>query len=1016
MPDRRFAILLACFFVSGVAALIYETAWTREFSFIFGTSELAVATVLGGYMAGLAIGAALAARWGPRIRRPILAYALLELGIGLAALGVPLAITGSRGLYRAIFGGGLHLADEGGLLRALFFLVTSVAILIVPTALMGATLPLLTRHAVRRDDQVGPRVGVLYTVNTFGAVCGTLVTAFLLLQHLGLRGSVLVAIGCNLLVFVGGAILARGASPVEPQPSKPAEPGRLGRSRVELILPVMLLSGAASFAYEVMWTRLLSQILGASVYAFATMLATFLTGIALGAWIASRIAKQRRRAALVFGWAQIGTAVLSIIAFLVLDWIPAIAAQTGGTGVSGLLVNTAVAGVVLLPATLCIGATFPLAVRMLAPSATAATAATARVYAWNTAGALIGAVGAGFFLIPALGFSGMASLAAGVNLALALVVAATLAEPRSRAVWAATAGIVLLLIVRPPTPWKLLRSTPFEPVPVSGEAVFYAVGRGATVLAIERDGGWELRTNGLREAQIRPPGSRAAEFTLINWLAAQPSLARPDARRMLVIGLGGGVVLESVPPSVASIDVVEIEPEVIEANRAVADKRAHDPLSDPRVRIVVNDARGGLILSEGRYDLIVSQPSHPWTAAASHLFSQEFFELVREHLVEDGVLAQWIGLPYVDEALLKCIVATLVDVFPHVRVYRPVPMAVILLASGAELDIETTSADALAAFPDAYARLGISCPEDVAAALVLDEASAQRFSRGARINTDDRNVLAMRSPFLIRRDRARTRREIDAALKDYDPLVEPTPGLDRYHIVRRLLGSAAPGRAARVAEATRDPAERALARALVEVAAQRPQRAAGLVEAALRLRPGLRTAWIARALGEHRSGRVITTEQPGVESPLLDSDLAVVEGWRSEAAGDWNAVADLETRLAHVTGCDPFFVQAMNLRVAWRMAEDDPALALQAMELLDVLVAEVKAPAYLVRRARAAHRAGQRAGAIRTLAEIVRRLQPTPAHRALARRSLQIIGSIETQGTDPILTSLRGRFEQILER
>ena len=168
LRDRSFFWLLCCFFLSGLAALIYETAWTHEFAFVFGTSELAVATVLAAYMGGLAAGAALAGRYGPRLSRPVLAYGLLELGIAIAALAVPLGIAASRWLYVALFGSQEVLPDAGGLTTALFYLACSFLILLVPTAMMGATLPLLVRHSVRSDREIGRRIGVLYAIEHRG--------------------------------------------------------------------------------------------------------------------------------------------------------------------------------------------------------------------------------------------------------------------------------------------------------------------------------------------------------------------------------------------------------------------------------------------------------------------------------------------------------------------------------------------------------------------------------------------------------------------------------------------------------------------------------------------------------------------------------------------------------------------------------------------------------------------------------------------------------------------------------
>ena len=197
-----FLAVLACFALSGFAGLLYQTAWMRQFSVVFGTSELAVVAVLASYMAGLAAGAAAAARWIRRVRRPVLVYGLLELGIAVSALLVPLALRAARGVYVWLFGGRPELPEAGLVTHWIFFLIASFLILSVPTVCMGATLPLLTRHVVRRPDQIGRRVGLLYATNTAGAVAGTLTAAFVLLPRVGLQTTVWAGVGVNLLVFV----------------------------------------------------------------------------------------------------------------------------------------------------------------------------------------------------------------------------------------------------------------------------------------------------------------------------------------------------------------------------------------------------------------------------------------------------------------------------------------------------------------------------------------------------------------------------------------------------------------------------------------------------------------------------------------------------------------------------------------------------------------------------------------------------------------------------------------------
>jgi spermidine synthase len=326
--DNRlvFPAVGACFLLSGFAALLYQTAWMRQLSTVFGTSELAVATVLAAYMAGLALGAAIAARVIDRIRRPVLVYGVLEAAIAGSALAVPFLLGFIGVIYAGLFGGQPEPPDASGMGQSLFYLAGTFLLLVTPTACMGATLPMLTRYAVRSDDEVGPRVGALYALNTFGAIGGTLLAAFLLLPSFGLMGTIIFGAAINLLVFAVAAALARTQEPKEVTASDTKVVSTFGWRPASWILPIMLIAGATTFTYEVLWTRLLSHVLGGSVVAFATMLASFLSGIALGSAIAARIAKTIAAAQVGFVVTQIAVAATSVAIFVVLDrFVPEVA-------------------------------------------------------------------------------------------------------------------------------------------------------------------------------------------------------------------------------------------------------------------------------------------------------------------------------------------------------------------------------------------------------------------------------------------------------------------------------------------------------------------------------------------------------------------------------------------------------------------------------------------------------------------------------------------------------------------
>jgi spermidine synthase len=955
--DLRYLLVLLCFLASGFAGLLYQTAWSREFSFVFGTSNLAVATVLAAYMGGLSLGAMLAARFMHRIRRPVLAYGLLELGIAASALAVPVLIRAVSSLYRPLFLSASILPEEGGLASALFYGAASFAILGIPTTLMGATLPMLARHAVRERSQIGGRIGALYAVNTAGAIAGTIATAFLLLPALGLRATVWVGAALNAAVFAAAALLARRAPPLAAEPARPREPG----APAGALLTVAFVSSVASFLYENLWFRLFEHVLGASIYAFSTMLAGFLLGISLGGALAAPLARTRAGSARGLAATQLGAAAFSVGAFLLVDGLPAVASRVNELGLLGVLARASVAAALLLPSTLCIGASFPFAVRALADRADVAAAASARVYGWNTLGAIVGSLAAGFVVIPALGFERTLVATALLNVFAGALAAAAVRPVAKPALACAAAAALALLFVRPATPWRVVGTAPLGLDTWSGatgnqvdpeRVVFYAVGRSSTVLLADDADGWRLRTNGLPEATIEKPGVPPGNSATARWLTMLPAFAPAAPRDLLVIGFGGGVAVEQVPVTFERIDVVELEPEVIDASRTVAALRNRDPLADPRLRVLLNDARGALTLTDLRYGAIVSQPSHPWTAGASHLYTRDFFAQVRERLAPGGVFVQWMGLQFVDETLFRTLLATLLDVFPHLRLYQADSASVLFVASAEPLDLERQVEATVRRDPDGFAQLGVRVPEDLAVAFVLDEAGAHALAAGAPLATDDHNLLATHSPRILSRPIGK----LDRLLASHDPLFTHAAGLDAAYLVQRLVEREQTARAERLAKSLEDPLQRLLAETELALGRKEPRKALGLAERALALDPS-----------SHRA-----RDRVDALSFATGAGGPVAEGRRLREARDWDALARLDAALAGVDARDPSEPEAGLLRIDWRLGAGSAEAAREALALIDrTPSANVER---LARRALAGARSGSPGVAGRSLDAIGKRL------------------------------------------
>jgi spermidine synthase len=942
------SLLCACFVFSGFAALVYQTAWTRQFAIVFGTSELAIATVLAAYMGGLALGAVLAEKLLPRVTRPVFTYAVIEIGIAASALFVvPALLWAANSVLQSWFGGQAAPPDSDHAGTTLFYLASAFVALAIPTTLMGATLPLLARYAVAEEKQIGRRIGTLYAMNTAGAVVGALTTAFALLPEFGLSRTIWFAAAINGLVFILAVMLSKRVADSPASDRRRVPNGRhsfKGLPGPAWVLPLMLLAGAVAFFQEVLWSRMLSHVVGSSIYAFGVMVASFLVGIALGGGIAAGIARTRERAASALGIALILAAFGAALAWLLLErLVPEKAGLMRNiTEFAGLKLpmNALLSGLLLLPMTLAIGATYPLAVRVLAVDAEDAGRASARVYAWNTVGAIIGALAAGFVLIPALRYEGAIQLAVLASAALGVLALWLLVKVHRVVAIAATVVALASLAFWPKPPMKLLVTSPLN-IGTEGRVLSYDIGRSASVVMLASDGGLALRTNGLPEALMDGPGA-LPRFSGEYWLSPLAVIARPRTRDMLIVGYGGGVVVEGVPPSVQHVDVIELEPKVIEANKRFAALRKRDPSADTRVHVILNDARGALRLTSRRYDAIVSQPSHPWTAGASHLYTREFMALAHEHLNADGVFVQWMNVIFMDADLLRSLTATLGDVFDQVRVYRPDPNTIIFLASDAPLDLERQLAATglpLRASPLHYARYGINNVEDLVAALVLDNESARRFSAGSPLITDDDNRIATSSVY--ERDRGLNADSAGRVLAAEDPLqrrdsfiyTEMRDRLSFPYLARRngvfvALDPSQQDRIGHLANNLGPSPDGEYVRSYYFRSRREGQRASERLRLAIGeypdyepLRQELLRAWISPLVHERAPPELVEIAA-GLRSPY---SAAVIDAARLASKADWEGLAAMDNRLAEIPWTDTWYAEGIELRVLWRTQVTNPA-------------------------------------------------------------------------------------------
>ncbi|HYT04608.1 MAG TPA: fused MFS/spermidine synthase [Gemmatimonadales bacterium] len=766
---RAYAVL---FFLSGATGLVYELLWVRVLYQAFGSTIQSVTTVVAAYMGGLGLGAWLLGRRADRHPRPAALYGLLEIAVGAFGLISPLVL----GLAHRAYLGAAGALQLGGPASVALRFGLAALVLLVPTTLMGGTLPVLTRAFMGADrSELKRSVGLLYGLNTLGAVAGTALAGFFLIEHVGIRASLWGTAAVNLALGAGALVLARPIAPV-PQPADgpvAATPGPGQPYLRHLALALLALTAFASLLDEIAWTRVLVMVVGGSTYAFTLVLLVFLLGIGLGSGLVARRGAARPAtaadAALAQGIAGAGAALLlPFFAALPLYVVGVFGHAEFGAGVRLLLLGVAVGAVVLIPA-VGMGLSFPLLTDLAAPRDAARAADVGSAYAVNTLGSIAGAVLTGFVLVVALGTETTLRIGLLINgvaaLALAGLAARGVAEGsaehralRLRVLGAGALASVALGVAFGAPGWSpgLIDLGPTiyarEPMSAAARQAFFAhrgarqlafrEGRNATVSVWETLSGRTLRVNGKVDA------SDQADMNTEIMLGLAPAAARPDAATALVIGFGSGVtarVLADVP-GMRRVRAVEIEPAVLELSRYFAGVN-DTVLRRPTVSVVVDDARSALQLERDRFDVIVSEPSNPWVAGVATLYTPEFFHIVRARLADDGVFGQWIQLYQLPLSVVAGIVRNLREVFPHVEVWFSTNVDLIVLASDRPLRYDRRWLDRLFAPGTGVAVLsgewlGIDSVGDHFGRRLLGDAGAARLgARGALVHRDDRPEL-----------------------------------------------------------------------------------------------------------------------------------------------------------------------------------------------------------------------------------------------------------------------------------
>ena len=797
MRSRATLAYSLLFFLSGATGLVYQLLWVRVLYQSFGSTIQSITTVVAAYMGGLGLGAWLFGRIADRTQRPAALYGWLEIAIGVFGIVSPLVLSLAHSLYLALGGGSVAL--RFGL---------AALVLLVPTTLMGATLPVLTRAFMEGDrSRLKPSLGRLYGLNTLGAVVGTALAGFFLIEYVGVRASLWFTAATNLAI--GGLALWFGRAQWSTDPGR--EPGEQQNSPRDLLRTLaLILLGVTAFASllnEIAWTRVLVMVVGGSTYAFTLVLLVFLLGIGLGSVIVARRSGPRAdtaaSAALAQGLTGVGAAALFMFFGLLPVYIVAVfQVPELGAMTRLLLMGVAVGAVVLVPA-LGMGMTFPLLTDLTARPDAARGSDVGGAYALNTIGSILGAVLTGFVLVVAWGTQTTLRVGVVINgvaaLALAWAAARGIAEGsaddqrlRVRVLGGGILGMVAILAAAIAPGWstRLIDLGPTIYARTKMDApqrraflehrgtrqLAFREGWNATVSVWENDAGRSLRVNGKVDASDR--GDMGTQIMA----GLAPVAARPGATSALVIGFGSGVtarVLSDVP-GMTRVRVIEIEPAVLAMDTLFRHVNG-GVLRRPGVQTIADDARSALQLSHDRFDVIMSEPSNPWVAGIATLYTPEFFQIVHSRLAEDGVFCQWVQLYQLPLPIVAGIVRNVQEVFPHVEVWFGESQDLMVVASRRPLTYDSTWVARLVGPSGAIGELArewlnVDTPGEYFGRRLIGERGISRLVERARFEHRDDHP----------------RLEFEAARRFLDPRTNGAAVFDSLAEIGRAAGDAAP--------------------------------------------------------------------------------------------------------------------------------------------------------------------------------------------------------------------------------
>ncbi|MDH5642678.1 MAG: fused MFS/spermidine synthase [Gemmatimonadota bacterium] len=753
--DKVKLLILFLFFASGACGLVYEVVWMRMLTLVFGATAFATSTILATFFAGLALGSFYFGRVVDKGKNPLAVYALLEVGVGVCAFVMPAIFE----VLSFVYVGSARIFDAGFYELSVLRFVMSFMVLLVPTTLMGGTLPVMVKLFAKDRERLAFNVGTLYSVNTFGAVVGAVSAGFLLILILGTREAAYLAGVVNLLIAAAAWAVLKWAPVGELRPRDETVEQKINNQGPAVVATARVrnvaliaggVSGFCALGLEVFWTRSLVFFLDNSTHAFTTILTACLLGIAVGSVVVSRFVDSRTNLLMWLGWMQVSIGVFAVLAIPLLNHLAPVMQNMAGTEINSALhwkwvgmrfVNAM--AVMLVPCAL-MGMMFPLIAKIYAVNLKTVGAALGNVYAVNTVGGVLGSLTAGFVLIPLVGVqTGIAILGAASVIVGGAVMwfepSATIIVKR-RALLGAGGVLVAGALFYGVNGVLVLSS--FQERIESARVLSYDEGIGATV-KVYRDnrGDKSISVNGFPVAGT----SLAAQDVQIPLAHYPMLLTRNTNPKVNIVGFGaGGTSWGFTRYETTRIDLVELVPAVIRAAPWFQEVN-HGVLDDPRFNVIMGDGRNHALVTDQIYDVISIDATTPKMAGNGSLYTLEFYELLRARLNRGGLVVQWLPYHLVSNDEMKMIARTFLTVFPHTSLwFTPSRHHVLLLGSLDNVEIDAVELERKFADPqvrDELAVIGIESPMDFLATFVMGAESLARLVEGARLNTDGHPYL-----------------------------------------------------------------------------------------------------------------------------------------------------------------------------------------------------------------------------------------------------------------------------------